>query len=98
MTTITLSKTLTAITAISKNQTNVSSHKIGEFTSLISPLSEVNITGTTKPAKLEKFVNLLNQNGFSESVEIYKYNAGFEGKNSDVITFNIKFKKSETNG
>jgi hypothetical protein len=48
--------------------------------------------GDSKPAKLNKYVNLALQNGFVKSAETIK-NAGFEGKNSDVLSYKITFTK-----
>jgi hypothetical protein len=70
----------------------VTEHDMNEFTNIIQNLQCFDIKGDSKPAKLNKYVNLALQNGFVKSAETIK-NAGFEGKNSDVLSYKITFTK-----
>lgn len=77
---------------IGKIAGKITEHQMGEYQKIISDLKEFRISGSSKPPKLEKYVKLSQEAGF----KIYKKsikNAGFEGKNKDVINYHIIFKK-----
>jgi len=92
----------TATFSISKNLTilenttwgvAVSGTAIGNFAEKCTRFSEIILNGTTKQAKKQKYVSILQAAGFSISETEWCENAGFEGKNADVETFRIIFKK-----
>ena len=71
----------------------VTTEKMGSFESIINKFDNIIFTGMSKPAKKEKYERLLDNAGFSKSCVWYDRNAGFEGINSDVIDFRIKYTK-----
>jgi hypothetical protein len=70
----------------------ITEHQMGEYSKIISNLKEFKIRGTSKPPKLEKYVKLSQDAGFKIDKKSIK-NAGFEGKNKDVLNYYIIFKK-----
>lgn len=72
--------------------TAVSDHKMGDFEKVISRLKEFKIKGDSKPQKLKKYITLAEKRGFKIDKKSIR-NAGFQGKNSDVLSYNILFKK-----
>ncbi len=72
----------------------ISSDKMGNFTATVSRFDRIDFNGMAKPAKMAKYQSLLVEAGFSVKSEQWVSNAGFEGKNSDVISFNITYAKA----
>ena len=88
--TIAIGTKVTMITEETKGH-SIKTGKMGDFSSFINGLKEVTLTGTTKPAKLQKYQSILTASGFSFVATEWNENAGFEGINSDVIRFRIKY-------
>lgn len=86
--TLVLGKKITLIT----NHT-VQDFNMNLFNSIIEKFDIITLVGLSKPAKKDKYSNMLLNNNFTISKVNYNDNAGFEGKNSDVINFSIEFKK-----
>ena len=88
-TTLTISKTITRI-ATSSFGSMVSTHKIGDFSKLLSNLNVVTISGTTSANKLAKFQKQLTALGFIiESTAWLDESSILEG----CYNFNITYKK-----
>ena len=69
----------------------VTTEKMGSFETVISNFNTIIFCGMSKPAKKQKYENLLTKAGFSVNEVCYSHNAGFEGLNSDVIDFRIEY-------
>jgi hypothetical protein len=70
---------------------SVKTGKMGDFARFLNGLKNVVLTGTAKPSKLQKYQSILIENGFSFVATEWNESAGFEGANSDVIKFRIKY-------
>lgn len=88
--TITIGTQVTVITKETKGH-SINTGKMGDFANFLSGLKEVILTGTAKPSKLKKYQSILDANGFSLVATEWNESAGFEGINSDVIKFRIKY-------
>lgn len=92
-TSIGIDRILTTIDTYSNGITKVFCSKMAMFTDIISSRNVVTIHGLAKQAKMEKYINLMIDNGFTMSKLNHSHNAGFEGKNSDVVSYSITFTK-----
>lgn len=83
----------TKVTMITKEVKghSIKTGKMSDFANFLNGLKEVVLTGTTKPNKLQKYQSILVANGFSFVAAEWNESAGFEGINSDVIKFRIKY-------
>ena len=88
--TITIGTQVTVITEEVKGH-SIKTGKMGDFANFLSGLKEVILTGTAKPSKLQKYQSILIENGFFLVATEWNEIAGFEGINSDVIKFRIKY-------
>lgn len=86
--TLNIGKEVTLIT-----KSFVRSEKMGNFAELISSLNNISLVGLSKPNKMNKYMNLLIENGFVLTETLYCNNAGFEGKNSDVLNYRYNYTK-----
>jgi hypothetical protein len=87
-----IGKQITLIEYI-KGAVLVSSDKMGNFESVIANFDTIEVTGLSKPAKKVKYENMLLNAGFKAVQIHYCDNAGFEGNNSDVLTYSITYQK-----
>jgi hypothetical protein len=71
----------------------VTIEKMGNFQTLINEYNVIELTGMCKPTKLNKYKQLLIENGFVQSNVYWCDNAGFSDNNSDVLNFRISFEK-----
>ena len=92
VTSIKIDKVLTLIKPIDKNKTLVQQYPLKDYEKIISQLKIFKIYGTSKPAKVKKYIDLSEKKGFKIDKKSTK-NAGFEGSNSDVLNYFILFKK-----
>lgn len=72
----------------------VSNHKQGELAQLIKGVDVFTITGTSKPGKLAKIKQTIENSGFTCSSVNWEENAGFEGNLSDVVNYSIIYTKN----
>jgi hypothetical protein len=61
---------------------------------MVNGVSVLNYTGIAKPSKFNKYLSQLTALGFSDCTTIWNQSAGFDGVNSDVISFNIELKRT----
>ena len=65
------------------------------FESIILKNDIVYLTGLSKPSKKDKYEQLLLNNGFTLLKVYWNDNAGFDGKNSDVINYRIAYEQNK---
>lgn len=70
----------------------VNQYKMNKFSNVIESLDSFTISGDSKPAKLNKYIALALACNFTISKQDIK-NAGFEGVNADVLSYNLLFTK-----
>ncbi len=70
----------------------VNQYKMNKFSDVIKSLDSFNISGNSKPAKLNKYIALACASNFIISKKDIR-NAGFEGVNADVLSYNLSFTK-----
>jgi hypothetical protein len=88
-TTIDLSKVITVITPVGKGF-QVTTHKMGDFESLLSKYNDIKFKGVTSITKFDKYSMKLISKGFK------KVKTNYSQKNSPVdgaISFSIDYKK-----
>jgi hypothetical protein len=88
-TTIDLSKVITVITPVGK-AFKVTTHKMGDFESLISKYDDIQLKGVTSIKKFDRYNVKLVSKGFK------KYKVNYSQKNSPVdgaISFSINYQK-----
>lgn len=90
--TLNISKIITLIEG-----SKVTSEKMGSFEDIIKNFKTIVLTGMAKPSKFNKYKQMLLNNGFEVTKTYWFDNAGFEGKNSDVMNFRIEFKSNTLN-
>ena len=90
-TTLNISKSICKIVTTSFGA-SVSTHKIGNFASIIENLTEVTITGLTSANKLQKFQKQLTEAGFNAITIHWCQNAEM-ASNDTAVNFNITYSK-----
>lgn len=85
--TIFISKSITKVEGSSSQ-----SYKMGEYGSVISRLKSFSLKGLSSQAKLDKYRNIAESCGFVIS-QSHVVNAGFDGRNSDVLDLCIDFER-----
>lgn len=90
--TISIQKILTIMEKTSFG-TITSCKKMGSFDSIINDFDKIQITGMAKPSKLNKYKQIMINNNFVNTNIVALNNAGFDGINSDVISFSLVFEK-----
>jgi len=91
MATLDISKSLTVIKYVG-GITLVNSGKMGELATLIEGVEELTFTGITSQSKAKKYQSIIESLGYEVTSTEWSRNAGFEGKNSDVIDFCVNYK------
>ena len=71
----------------------VTNYKLTNLSDALVNLDVFSFTGMSKQSKIDKYKQVILSNGFELSQTVWFENAGFEGKNSDVTTFNLVFVK-----
>jgi hypothetical protein len=74
--------------------TSVCAENLGDIASFVSNIAALTLTGLAKPSKLAKYQAVILNAGFVVAYTDWNNNAGFEGKNADVITFRINYTKA----
>jgi hypothetical protein len=87
--TLSISKSITLI-----DGSSVFCSKMSSFESIINNYNLIRFTGMSTPSKFNKYENLLLNNGFVLCQTFWNQNAGFEGKNSNVMNFSISYIKN----
>jgi len=90
--TLNIGKQITMIEQLA-NFAIIHNEKMGKFTEIIATLDVVVLVGLSKPAKKAKYEKMILENGFVASNIFWCENAGFEGNQSDCISYRIEYKK-----
>ena len=72
----------------------VTTCKYAQLHDMLARYNEVTITGTSKPAKLQKYMNEVQAAGFRHIETNWMQHAGFEGANADIVNYSITFIKA----
>jgi hypothetical protein len=87
--TLNINKKITVVTGNLVYTSNMS-----DFDNIVVKHNIVYLTGLSKPAKKSKYEQLLLNNGFTLLKVYWNENAGFEGKNKDVINYRIAYERN----
>jgi hypothetical protein len=91
--TISISKNLTCIKQVG-SFTTVNNYKLTDLSKVVNGIENLKITSQAiKQSKLDKYINVLTQKGFTLISTDWAVNCGFEGHNLDVINVSLNFKK-----
>lgn len=90
--TLDISKSLTIIKYVN-GMALVTPGKMSELPSMIDGIEDLTFTGIASEPKAKKYQSVIESLGYKVSSTDWSRNAGFEGKNADVIDFQIKYKK-----
>lgn len=94
ITSIDIANCLTIIKYVSNKMAFVCSYKMSKFEDLISDLNIVKINANAiKPAKLKKYLSLLENKGFTLVEEEWNYNCRFNAPNDDCIRVSLIYSK-----
>ena len=74
--------------------TSVCAENLGDITAVVADITNLTLTGLAKPSKLAKYQAVVLNAGFVLTSTDWNNNAGFEGKNGDVVSFRINYTKS----
>ena len=91
--TLEISGTKAAVILQGKNTAKIAVMQYGAVESALQGVDSVLLAGMSKPAKLNKYIGILQRLGYAEIKTEWLKNCGFEGKNSDVLNFRIEFGK-----
>ena len=86
-----LEKIITLIYKTGKGH-SISQHQYKDFEKLIKKFDKFIIKGNAKPTRLKKYIQQIENLNYKTEKKSIK-NAGFDGKNSDVLQYFITFEK-----
>ena len=71
---------------------SVTQHQYKDFEKLIKKFDKFKVKGYAKPTRLKKYIQQIENLNYKIDKKSIK-NAGFDGKNSDVLQYYITFEK-----